>query len=88
MLRMSTPTDLSVKEVMDQALAFFGPDGLQLETKEFGTDKARFEGAGGGVEIAVNKVHDETTVELFSREWDTQAREFLGNVARKPESKK
>ena len=88
MLRLSTPTDLSVKDVMEKAMAFFGPDGLRLDPKEFGTDKARFEGAGGGVQIAVNVVHDETTVELFSREWDTQAREFMGSVGRKPGSKK
>jgi len=80
MLRLSTTSRLSQEEVIKRAVKFFGPEGYGLEVKEETAEGAAFEGGGGDVEITDCTEGKKTTVELTSREWDYQVREFVQKV--------
>jgi hypothetical protein len=81
MIRMTTKTKLSPEETVKRAIAFFGPGGYELEVKEQSSDYACFEGGGGVVDVSVSAQGKETTVELVSREWDHQVKEFLDTIS-------
>ena len=80
MLRIATKTKLSPEEAVKRAVEFFGPAGHGLEVKEQSTDCAYFEGSGGGVEITSCAEEKGASVELVSREWDRQVREFIRDI--------
>ncbi len=80
MLTIVTKTRLSPEEAIKRAVEFFGPGGYGLEIKEQSTDCAYFEGSGGGVDVTVCAEEKGTSVELESREWDFQVREFIGKL--------
>ena len=81
MLRMATKTKLSPEEAIKRAVAFFGPGGYRLEVKEQSTGYAYFEGGGGGVEVTACAEEKGTSVELVSREWDYQVKEFIHTIS-------
>lgn len=81
MLRIETRTRLSPKKVIEQAVEFFGPAGCGLEVKEQGPQCAYFEGGGGIVEVTACAEVKKTRVELFSREWDYQVKQFIDRIA-------
>jgi hypothetical protein len=81
MLRLSTTSKLSPEEVIKRAVKFFGPGGYKLEVREQGDCCASFEGGGGGVEVTAAAEGKKTTVELTSREWDYQVRQFMEKVS-------
>ena len=80
MLNLSTSTKLDRDEVIKRAVAFFGPTGYGLEVTEEATGCASFKGGGGGVEVIANFEGEKTTVDLTSREWDYQVKEFLDKI--------
>ncbi len=80
MLRLNTKTKIKPEEVMTKALAFFGPRGYELEVIEQDDDFAYFKGGGGGVEIAVSKEDKVTSVEMVTREWEYQVKEFARSI--------
>jgi len=80
MLRLSTTSKLNPEEVIKRAVKFFGPEGYGLEVREETASGATFEGSGGGVEVTASTEGKKTTVELTSREWDYQVKEFIGKV--------
>ncbi len=80
MLRIATNTKLKPEEVINQALNFFGPSGYGLEIKEQSPNYAYFEGTDGYIEVSSYTDETVTSVELVSREWDYQAREFIKNI--------
>ena len=80
MLTIVTKTKLSPEEAIKRAVEFFGPGGYGLEVKTQTSDCASFEGGGGGVEVTVCAEEKRTSVELFSREWDYQVKEFIGKI--------
>ena len=80
MLKIATKTKLSPEEAVKRAVEFFGPDGYGLEIKNQSLDCAYFEGGGGGVEITACAEEKRTSVELESREWDYQAKEFIRKI--------
>ena len=81
MLRIATKTKLTPGEAIRQAVEFFGPDGYQLEIKDKAPACAEFEGGGGGVQVTACLDEEGTSVELISREWDHQVKEFVGKIA-------
>ncbi len=81
MIRMAAKTKLSPEEVVKRAVAFFGPGGYGLEVKEQSGDYARFEGGGGDFEVNASAEEKRTSVELVSREWDYQVKEFLSTIS-------
>ena len=70
-----------LKKVKDEAKKFFGADGLGLELKTDEDCCLSFEGGGGHVSLALsNENKKETTVEVETREWDYQAKQFLKKI--------
>ncbi len=80
MLRIVTTTKLSSEEAIKQSVEFFGPRGYGLEVKTQTPDCAYFEGAGGGVNVTACAEEKGTSVELESREWDFQVKEFITKI--------
>jgi len=80
MLRMSAKTKLSPEEIVKRAVSYFGPGGYGLEAKNKSTDCVYFEGGGGNVGVTTSAEGKEVLVELISREWDYQVKEFLRTI--------
>ena len=80
MLKIVTKTKLNPEEAIKRAVEFFGPGGYGLETKNQTPDCAYFEGGGGGVNVTACTDEKGTSVELESREWDYQVKEFIRKI--------
>jgi hypothetical protein len=81
MIRMSVKTKLEPDEVVRRAVSFFGPGGYGLEVTNESAGYVCLEGGGGVVEVIASAESKGASVELVSREWDYQAKEFLGKVS-------
>jgi hypothetical protein len=81
MLKIATKTKLSPEKAIEKAVEFFGPEGYKLEVKEQSEGCATFEGGGGGVQVTACAEGKETSVELESREWDYQVKEFINKIS-------
>ena len=67
------------EEVLKKAKEFFGPEGKGLTISSEGDCCITFQGTGGFVNVSLND--DESgyiKVRIESREWEYQAKEFLG----------
>lgn len=81
MLNIATKTKLSPEEAINRAVEFFGPNGYGLEVKTHNPDCASFAGGGGDIEVTACAEDKHTSVELVSREWDYQVKEFIGKIS-------
>ena len=79
MARYGVTTKLSPEEIIRRAVVFFGKDGSGLEVIDQGRCCARFEGGGGHISVTVNE-GDETEVELVTREWDYDVKQFMRQI--------
>jgi len=70
-------------KVLALARGFFGRE-LGLREAQADEAMAVFVGGGGGAAIETHREGRTTTVELLSREWDFQARQFIEKL--RPES--
>ena len=80
MINLEVKSKLNPEEVVKRAVNFFGPKGYGLEVKEQSESCAYFEGGGGGVEVTACIEENQTSVELQSREWDFQVKEFINKI--------
>jgi len=81
MLKIGTGTKLSPEDAIKRAVEFFGPGGgYGLKVTEQTPGSACFEGGGGGVEVVACAGEEGTQVDLISREWDHQVREFISKI--------
>jgi hypothetical protein len=80
MARYGKESKQSPAQVMKKAIEFFGPGGLGLEIKEEGEDCASFEGGGGHVFVQVCEKGRGSEVDLETREWDYQVKQFMGKI--------
>ena len=80
MLNIETRSRLSPEEAIKHAVKFFGPMGYGLKVKEEAPCCVEFEGGGGGVAISASTQGNGTKVELESREWDHQVKEFIQKI--------
>ena len=80
MLRVENKTKLSQVEVIKKAIEYFN-GGYGLEVKSQSDNDADFEGGGGGVSVTTRIEDNKTVVEVLSREWDYQVKEFLGSIS-------
>ena len=80
MLKIATKTKLSPEEAIKRAVEFFGPRGQGMEVKEQTPTYASFVGGGGGVDVTACAEKKGASVELESREWDYQVKEFIGKI--------
>lgn len=81
MARYSFETKQSPKEAIQKAISYFGEGGLGLETTEQDVCCVSFEGGGGHVTVTASAGDRKTTVELETREWDFQVKQFMRKVA-------
>lgn len=82
MIRLGRESNLTEVEVIEKAVAFFGPSGVGMQVVEQEDCCARFEGAGGYVSIQVAKPKDRQALDVTAegREWDYQIRQFIGEL--------
>jgi hypothetical protein len=80
MARYGKESKQSPAQVMKKALEFFGPGGLGLEIKEEGEGCASLEGGGGHVFVQVCEKGRGSEVDLETREWDYQVKQFMGKI--------
>jgi hypothetical protein len=76
MLRLNVRTKLKPEKVMKKALGYFGPGGHNMKIVEQNDKYISFEGGGGGVQVVVDAGEEKTSVDMLSREWDYQLKEF------------
>ena len=82
MARYSVETKLSSDQALQRAVAFFGPGGgTGLEVTEQGGCCAHFVGGGGHIHVTVAAGERRTTVELETREWDYDVKQFMRQIA-------
>ena len=80
MLKIGKQTKLSPEEVMSQASRFFGKSGQGLEENEKLTCfpcRITFEGYGGHVTISISDEEKHRMVDVETREFEYQAKQFL-----------
>ena len=78
MARYAKETKLAVGEVLRRAEQFFGPGELGLKLVERNACCVSFEGSGGHVTVSAARcTPDRTEVDLETREWDYQVKEFM-----------
>ena len=80
-IRLETTTRATPPRVVQLARELFaGAYGLTETAAD--ERSVAFEGGGGGVAVAVRGARDGTIVEITSREWDVQARQFVERLRR------
>lgn len=74
-MRYGAETKLKGSEVLDRAAEYFGEElGLELTSRD--DCCASFVGGGGHVTVTVT-AGEKTSVDLETREWDYQVKEFM-----------
>ncbi len=77
MMRLTARSKLTPEEVTRKARDFFGQDGYGLSVTDETPTSICLDGVGGTVEIAAYAQAKGASVELASREWDAQVKEFV-----------
>jgi hypothetical protein len=80
MLKLNVKTKLKPEEVVKRALGFFGPGGYGLKVTEQSDTCASFEGGGGGIAVTTCTDDKETSVDLETREWEYQVKDFAHRI--------
>lgn len=80
MLNIAKETRLKPQDVIQRAVAFFGPKGYGLELKEVDNCNAYLVGGGGHVRVAAANSKKGSSVDIEAVEWDFQAQEFLDKL--------
>ncbi len=76
----SVTTKKDPEHVVEQAIDYFGEEGLGLSLTRENPCCATFEGGGGHVTVTASRKEDRTEVELETREWDYQVKQFMGQI--------
>ena len=80
MLKLEVKTRLPEEQVKQRVKAFFKDgNGLNITAETF--DCMTFEGGGGYVTATLCREADETRVELETREWEEQVKQFAREVS-------
>lgn len=77
MARYSLKTKLEPEAAIRKAVAYFGAEGLGLEAIEQNPCCFHFQGGGGHVAATAYKEGQKTILQLETREWDHQVKEFM-----------
>lgn len=80
MPRYGKESSHGAEDVIKKARIFFGPGGVGLQIKDEGQCCITFEGGGGHVHIDVTTKEKGSDVEIETREWDYQVKEFLKKI--------
>ncbi len=77
MIKIAKQTGLAPEKVIDRASKFFGKGGEGLEEKERNPCCISFEGGGGYVSISIYDEEKHRMVDVETREFEYQAKQFL-----------
>ncbi len=77
MLSMNKQSKLTPEEVIRRANSFFGARGLGLKVEEEDKCNIYFEGGGGSVRITAATSPKGSSVDIETREWEAQAKNFM-----------
>ena len=81
MARYTKESKLEPEAVLRKAEEFFGAGGLGLQVIERNECCLSFEGSGGHVTVTAARCEpDKTEVDIETREWDYQVKEFMGKL--------
>ena len=80
MLRISKPSRLNTDEILAKASQYFGKGGEGLNETERGGCCISFSGVGGYVTVTVCEQNSQREVDVETREFEYQAKQFLGLV--------
>jgi hypothetical protein len=81
MIKLAKKSKLSPEEAVKRAVAFFGPGGLGMKITEQTPTCAYFRGTGENYVNVTTCVEGKgTSVEVESREWDQEAKEFMRKI--------
>jgi hypothetical protein len=80
MLKLNVRTKSKPEELVKKALEFFGPGGYGLKVTEQSDSCAYFEGGGGGIQVTACSDDKGTSVDLETREWEYQVKEFARKI--------
>ena len=83
MLKIGKQTKLAPEEIMSHASRFFGKGGQGLEENEQHSCfpcRITFEGYGGYVTIFINDEEKHRMVDVETREFEYQAKQFLNKI--------
>ncbi|HTY82465.1 MAG TPA: hypothetical protein VMB24_06745 [Dehalococcoidales bacterium] len=82
MLNIEAKTKFKPEEVIEKAVDFFGPGGYGLEVKGRAACCLEMEGGGGGIDVNVKAAEKGkgSTVNIETREWENQVKEFLTKI--------
>jgi len=80
MLSITKESKLKPEQIIKSAVNFFGAKGLGLIVKEEDTCSVYLEGGGGGVRVKAAVSKKGSTVDLETREWESQAKDFLASI--------
>jgi hypothetical protein len=81
MARYGVETRLSPEQAIDKAVAWFGEGGLGLEVTERSERCAAFAGGSGHIAITATPGDPRTNIELVTREWDYDVKQFMRKIA-------
>jgi len=81
MVKLVKKSKLSPEEAVKRAVAFFGPGGLGMKVTEQSPTCAYFRGIGESyVNVTTCAEGKGSSIEVESREWDIEAKEFMGKI--------
>ena len=80
MLRISKKSRLNTDEILAKASRYFGKGGEGLDETERGPCCISFSGVGGYVTVTVSEQTNQREVDVETREFEYQAKQFLGLV--------
>ena len=82
MIKMGKESKLVPAEVVEKAVAFFGPSGQGLNVVDQDACCARFEGSGGHVFVQTADIEGKegSQVTVEGREWEHQIKQFMGKI--------
>ena len=77
MIRVARQTPLSPGEIIERASKYFGKGGQELTETQRNLCCISFEGVGGYVAVSIADEGKHRTVDVESREFEYQAKQFL-----------
>ena len=82
-VRYEVKTQLTSQEIIERAIAHFGPAGVGLQLTAQRHLTLVFQGGGGHVAVTIQPGADDTTVDLETREWDYPVRQFMARIQKR-----
>ena len=80
MIRVAKQTNLSPEKIIESASKYFGKGGQELTETQRNPCCISFEGAGGYVAVSVTDEDKHRTVDVETREFEHQAKQFLAKL--------